>query len=80
MCDNDHQIIKKELTMILMYLSCNKWKNYEFGILNELSDKGYIYQGVRPSKCKSVTFTDDGIEYAKQLLKKYDIADIQEDE
>jgi len=65
---------------MLMYLSCHKWKNYEFGILDELSNEGYIYQGTPPCKCKSVTFTAEGIEYAKQLLKKYGIADIQENE
>ena len=82
--------VKKELTMMLLYLSrfkdrdipsldgreiFNAWKGYDFDILNELDDEDYIRQGAHPSRSKSVYITETGIEMAKELLDKYGIAD-----
>lgn len=78
----------KELTMALLYLSrwterdrfsggsdFYAWKGYDFGILNELDDEDYIRQGSHPSRSKSVYITESGIQKAKEILKKYNIAD-----
>ncbi len=78
----------RELTMILIYLSCftergrfanaedfYAWKGYNFDVLNELNDADYIRQGDRPSRAKSVYITESGIEKAKELLNKYGIED-----
>lgn len=47
----------------------NCWKGYSFDVMNKLTDKGYLY----PSKYKnkSVTLTKEGMELAKELIKKY---------
>ena len=45
------------------------WKGYDFDVLNELTDKGYIYPGRH--KNKSVTLTEEGENLAKQLIEKY---------
>ncbi|MFW6046961.1 MAG: DUF6429 family protein [Candidatus Woesearchaeota archaeon] len=70
----------KELTHLLLYLTSweeedvlsekviRSWKGYPFDILNELNDEGLIYGS---KKAKSVYFTEDGIEKAKELIKKY---------
>lgn len=76
----------KELTMALIYLSrfseknrfsdvtdYYAWKGYDFDVLNELDDKDFIRQGNHPSRTKSVYITDDGINYAKEILAKYGI-------
>lgn len=61
----------KELTIILMYLSrfneSNRfvsnidmaWKGYNFNIINELNDEGYIRQGSYRFKC--VGITEEGV-------------------
>lgn len=78
----------KELTMMLIYLSCftqgekfneatdfYAWKGYDFDVLNELDDADYIRQGNHPSRSKSVYITDNGKAQAQELLSKYGIAD-----
>lgn len=78
----------RELTMALIYLSrfseknrfsdekaYYAWKGYDFDILNELDEKDFIRQGNHPSRTKSVYITDDGINYAKEILAKYGIED-----
>lgn len=78
----------EDLTMMLLYLSkfsepdrfserndYYAWKGYPFGMLNKLDEKDYIRQGSHPSRSKSVYITPDGLEHAKELLKKYHIAD-----
>ncbi len=82
--------IRKELTMMLLYLSrfkdrdltsvngkeiFNAWKGYDFDVLNELDDEDFIRQGKHPSRSKSVYLTDTGIEKAKELLEKYGISE-----
>lgn len=69
----------EELTLLLMYLTsweegkktynCIKsWKGYDFDIINELIDKELIDGSYRS---KSIYFTADGIDKAKELMKKY---------
>lgn len=69
----------EELTLLLMYLTswkegkkpddCTKsWKGYDFDVINELIDKEFINGNYRS---KSVYFTEDGINKAKELMKKY---------
>ncbi len=45
------------------------WKGYSFDVINELTDKGYLF----PSKYKnkSVTLTKEGEKLAKELIEKY---------
>jgi hypothetical protein len=75
-----------ELTLLLMYLSrfgekssfgedIRSWKGYDFEIINQLCDDDYIWQGKNPSRTKSVSFSDKGVDYAKQLMTKYNISD-----
>ncbi len=77
-----------DLTMILIYLLKFKddmqfddmeiyrsWKGYNFKVLDELDKKELISIGNKPSKSKSVYLTKEGIEKAKELLKKYNIGD-----
>lgn len=47
----------------------NAWKGYSFDVINELTNKGYLF----PSKCKNkaVTLTKEGEELAKKLKEKY---------
>lgn len=71
----------KELTLMLLHLTSweenefgmqyrRSWKGYDFSILDELTDEDLIRGGHRS---KSVILTDDGINKAKELLKKYHI-------
>lgn len=46
------------------------WKGYDFDVLNELAEEELINDGRRS---KSVSFSDNGIKKALELLKKYDI-------
>ncbi|MGD0621175.1 MAG: DUF6429 family protein [Thermacetogeniaceae bacterium] len=68
-----------ELTLLLLYLTSweedagfakvrRSWKGYPFETLDELVDKGFI-DGSR--KAKSVYFTEEGIEKARELASKY---------
>lgn len=43
------------------------WNGYLFEVINNLTDKNYLYF----SKGKSVTITPKGEEYAKELINKY---------
>ena len=71
----------KELTLMLIHLTSweenefgmqyrRSWKGYDFGILDELTDEDLIRGGHRS---KSVILTDDGMNKAKELLRKYQI-------
>ena len=70
-----------ELTLLLLYLTSFKedyglseaqrsWKGYPFESLNELAGNNFIRDSKRS---KSVYLTDEGIEEAKKLIKKYNI-------
>ena len=69
----------KDLTLMLLYLTSweergidapRSWKSYDFGIMDELIDDGFIY-GSR--KAKSVYIDESGVLRAKALLAKYGI-------
>lgn len=45
------------------------WKGYSFDAINELTNKGYLYQ--TNYKNKSVILTEEGISLADSLIKKY---------
>lgn len=47
------------------------WKGYDFVVLNKLTDEGLVNAG---GHSKSATFTDEGEEKARELLKQYGIA------
>lgn len=68
-----------ELTLLLLYLTSWKedagftkvirsWKGYPFESLDELAEGGFI-DGSRGAK--SVYLTEEGIQKAKELVKKY---------
>lgn len=72
----------KELTLLLLYLTSwtekepfgdyqRAWKGYDFDILNELGNENMI--GKSSHKSKSISITKEGIEKAKELMKKYGI-------
>ena len=70
---------QEELTLALMYLSRFKmtkddiytsWKNYDFSTVDRLDEKGYIGQSR-----KMATFTEEGLEKAREILEKYGIED-----
>jgi len=69
----------KELTLMLLYLTSwdekgiddpRSWKNYNFGIMDELIDEGLIYGSHR---AKSVYLDKSGVRLAKALLTEYGI-------
>jgi len=76
----DYKQTIKDLSLILLYLTSWKekdfggyersWKGYDFDILNELAEEGYISDSKRS---KSVVIYDEGINMAKELLKNYSI-------
>lgn len=72
-----------ELTLLLLYLTSfpddyglgeaqRSWKGYPFESLTKLKDKHFI---VGNKRAKSVYLTDEGIEKAQELMKKYKIGD-----
>lgn len=74
--------IKKELTLILMYLNqrCEyermikknitySFKGYDFDDINALSEEDYIIDDGN----KRITLTDKGKEKVKELLKEWNI-------
>ena len=69
----------QELTLLLLYLtsweeksplgSANRsWKGYPFETLDELTEAGYISDSRR---AKSIYFTEEGVEKAQELQRKY---------
>ncbi|HAN09787.1 MAG TPA: transposase [Clostridiales bacterium] len=70
----------KELTLLLMYLTSftergydvkKAWKGYDFDIMNNLDEQGFINSG--RNRNKSVVITEDGEKYAEELIKKYGV-------
>ena len=82
MDENAYNKTVKELTMMLLYMTswvekergfadCRRsWKGYDFDIINELADEGLISDSKR---AKSVYLYDDGVDKAKEFLRKYGI-------
>ena len=74
----------KELTLVLLYLSRfddgfsndKAWKGYDWDVLDVLDQADFISKG--SPKSKSVYLTEEGLDYARQILAKYDIDDWQE--
>lgn len=71
----------KELTLLLLYLNSwvekepygefrRSWKGYDFDILNALEDEDLI-RGTH--KAKSTYITEEGLEKAKELMRKYNM-------
>ncbi len=71
----------KELTLLLLYLNSwiekepygefhRAWKGYDFDILNSLEDENLIEGN---HKAKSTYLTEEGLEKAKKLMRKYNI-------
>ena len=69
----------KELTLLLIYLTSwqeeagsvkiqRSWKGYPFEILDELREEGYLTER---KTAKSVYLTEEGLDRAKELMKKY---------
>ncbi|TDW16467.1 hypothetical protein EDD63_12324 [Breznakia blatticola] len=84
---NPNQAVE-ELTLILMYLTrynetlipgypddIRSLKGYSFSAINKLANDELIYQGKHPSKSKYISFSDEGIQRAQELLNEYNIAD-----
>ena len=72
----------KELTLLLLYLTSwtekeygeeiqRAWKGYDFGVLDLLRDEKLITGN--SYKSKSTYLTENGINKAKELIKKYNI-------
>lgn len=60
-----------DAALALLYLTLHDharaWKGIDWGVLDRLHDKGMIYDPV--GKVKSVVFTPEGLERAKQLFE-----------
>ncbi len=70
----------RDLTLMLMYLTSWEerpygirrcWKGYDFDVLNALDEQGLISDSKR---AKSVYFTEEGEQRARDLLARYKIA------
>ena len=75
---NEEQTIS-ELTMLLIALTSwqekiggvnitQAWKGYDFRILDQLKEKGYIFGSKRS---KLTALTDEGVKKAEELIEKY---------
>lgn len=75
--DNKEEIA--DLTLLLIALTSwqenihgeditQSWKGYDFRILDELNEKGYI---VGSKRSKLVILTDEGLKKSKELIEKY---------
>ena len=80
----DNKQAVKELTLMLLFLTSwtekdlhevqRSWKGYDFDILNELADEGFISDSKRS---KSVYLFEDGVVKANSLLKKYGLNSLE---
>ena len=61
-----------EAVLALLYLGLHDgaraWKGFDWEAMNRLHEQGYITDP--RGKAKSVVFTEEGLERAKQLLEK----------
>ena len=79
----------KELTLLLMYQTSfdekitdeitlkKTWKGYDFTMMNELEEEGFIDQGKHRNR--SIYFSDEGSKKAEELLEKYKVIFENED-
>lgn len=60
-----------DVALALLYLTLHDgdraWKGFDWDVLGRLHEKGMIHDPV--GKVKSVVFTQDGLDRAKQLFK-----------
>lgn len=60
-----------DAALALLYLTlhdgCRAWKGFDWDVLDRLHDKGMIHDPV--GKVKSVVFTEEGVDRAKQLFE-----------
>ncbi len=77
----EHEQAVEELTLLLLYLTSweeelirgaltvrRAWKTFRFEILDALTQQEYLATNRR---AKSVHITEDGVEKARELQKKY---------
>ena len=61
-----------DAVLALLYLGLHEearaWKGFDWDSMDRLHEKGYISDP--QSKAKSIVFTTEGVERAKQLLEK----------
>jgi predicted GNAT superfamily acetyltransferase len=62
-----------ELVLALMQLSVHEavrtWKSYDWDVMNDLFERGYISDP--RSKAKSVVLTDAGMQRSREMFAKY---------
>jgi hypothetical protein len=56
-----------EAVLGLLYLTLNRWKGFDWQVMNHLHEKGFIGNAV--NKNKSVVLTDKGIAEARRLFE-----------
>jgi hypothetical protein len=76
---DDRVAVIRDLTLVLMFLTSWEerpgdlprcWKGYDFDVLNALADRGLTMDSRR---AKSVHLTEEGVERARGLMKRYGI-------
>ena len=82
---DDFRKLKEDLTLLLMYMNCftdrardaegnllyRAWKGYVFDDINNLEDKGFIFQTSK--RAKSIYFTEEGLKRAEDLFENLKI-------
>ena len=85
MNEDDFQKYKEDLTLLLMYMNRftdkardaednllhRAWKGYVFDDINNLEDKGFIFQTSK--RAKSIYFTEEGLKRAEDLFENLKI-------
>ena len=67
---NSNKIDEAVLALLFLGLhdSCRAWKGFDWDAMDRLHQQGYISDP--RGKAKSVTFTDEGLKRAEQLLEQ----------
>lgn len=67
-----------DLVLALMQLTlheeCRTWKSYDWDVMNNLFERGFITDP--RSKAKSVILTEEGLARSKEMYTKYLEADV----
>lgn len=80
---DDFRKLKEDLTLLLMYMNRftdktrdiegnllhRAWKGYDFDDINNLEDKGFIFQTSK--RAKSIYFTEEGLKRAEILMNEF---------
>lgn len=78
--EKDYRKYKEDLTLLLMYMNRftdrtrdldgnllhRVWKGYDFSDINNLEDKGLVFQTSK--RTKSIYFTEEGLKTAEDLF------------